>query len=78
MKTPRLLAIAALAVFTAGCASSAETPTTARPTNPAVFERINSLTDCAALQAEFDQAEENGMTSYMRAAHDRMGAVGCY
>src|SRR5688572_4675765 len=29
------------------------------PGNPAVYDRIAALTDCAQLQAEFDQADEN-------------------
>lgn len=58
----------------------------------AVYDRINSLTDCKALQAEFDQADENGKaarargnsdaarnsTAYMEAADKRLKAVGCY
>lgn len=44
------------------------------------------MTDCAALQREFDQAEENRaisndpsiQTAYMTAADNRMEEVGCY
>lgn len=53
-------------------------------TNP-VIDRINSSTDCAALQAEFDRADANRSLgsgelsiSYMKAADARMKAVGCY
>jgi hypothetical protein len=56
----------------------------------AVYQRIATETDCAALQAEFDQAAANNdaadpgtsqhrqTTGYMRAADDRMREVGCY
>jgi hypothetical protein len=56
----------------------------------AVYSRIDRMTDCAALQAEFDTAsannyrEEPGSASfqatlgYMRAADNRMEEVGCY
>lgn len=58
--------------------------------NPEVYRRIGGMTDCAALQAEFDQADENRgnqpagseqaewSTNYMMAADDRMREVGCY
>lgn len=59
--------------------------------SPAVYNRIKSLTDCAALQREFDTAEANHNrdltrgsslaeidTDYMKAADSRMKAVGCY
>lgn len=57
--------------------------------NPAVYERILNLTDCAALQQEFDRATANNdraepgtdehrwTLGYMTAAQDRMDAVGC-
>jgi hypothetical protein len=41
----------------AGLSSNGDKPT--RPGSAAVYERIESLTDCNALQAEFDQADEN-------------------
>lgn len=53
--------------------------------NQAVLTRIGSMTDCDALQAEFDQAEANWKSfghsysiDYMNAADSRMKAVGCY
>lgn len=63
-----------------------------RPGDPAVYSRIESLTDCSALQSEFDAAEarhgaalRNHRTeaaqvesSYMAAADERMRKIGCY
>lgn len=54
--------------------------------NPDVYNRIASLTDCAELQREFDQADANRaisddpsiQTEYMKAADDRMEEIGCY
>lgn len=54
--------------------------------NPAVFARISSLTDCAALQDEFDVADGNrrfgadnrAQLAYMDAADERMRELGCY
>jgi hypothetical protein len=55
----------------------------------AEYERILSLTDCASLEAEFDQAEENAKRAepdseqrnssigYMIAADDRMEELEC-
>lgn len=56
--------------------------------NPDVYARILAMTDCAALQNEFDQAEANlqqpgtpqyrwGL-GYMKASDDRMKEIGCY
>lgn len=56
--------------------------------NPDVYARILTMTDCAALQSEFDQAEANlrepgtpqyrwGL-GYMKASDDRMIEIGCY
>lgn len=56
----------------------------------AVYDRILRLSDCAALQVEFDTAAANNevaepgapqhrqTTGYMDAADDRMRAIGCY
>lgn len=78
--------LAALAiVFLAACAGDS-----ARPGNPAVYDRIGGLTDCAMLQTEFDLAmtnhdrapagtEERRWTlAYAQAADDRMRKIGCY
>jgi hypothetical protein len=91
--------IVLLFVFLAGCAdtggpSTEPAPTkepTPRPGVAAVYERIESLTDCRALQAEFDQAATNGQraraagnleqsrisTAYMEAADKRMRELKC-
>jgi len=58
--------------------------------SPEVYARIQSLSDCAALQSEFDQAEQNlslqepgtqqyrwGL-GYMKASDDRMKEISCY
>jgi hypothetical protein len=61
-----------------------------RPGDPAVWERIEQGTDCAALQEEFDQAMDNAerrepgdplrelSLSYAKAADQRMKDIGCY
>ena len=55
-----------------------------------VYERILSLTDCIALQSEFDQADTNTelqepgapqyqwLIGYMTAANNRMEEIGCH
>jgi hypothetical protein len=54
----------------------------ARPGDPAVYERIERLTDCAALQREFDIADSGPPSDwkvpYMEAADKRMRELGCY
>lgn len=57
---------------------------------PSVYSRIASTTDCAALQEQFNIAGDNNdraepgtdahrwSLGYMKAADDRMEAVGCY
>jgi len=59
------------------------------PGLPAVYTRIRRLTDCAALQAEFDTADANAdlqhelgrlgtvSISYMEVALERMEQFGC-
>ena len=80
----KVLAVVALVVALAACNKTAE-----RPGDPAVYKRIDALSDCKALQAEFDVAAANHdrastqqqrewTTAYMAAADDRMRAVGCY
>ena len=72
------MTIVALAL---GCSSSGD-----RPGNPAVYDRISSMTDCAELQAEFNQADENRALptdddipiTYMESAGARMSEIGCY
>lgn len=70
------------------------TTTTAkpRPGSPDVYARIAELTDCAALQAEFDLADATRKRpggvegaswtqigiAYMEAADSRMSDLGCY
>ncbi len=63
-----------------------------RPENADVHARIAAMTDCAGLQAEFDQADANHATAVrfsrlhamqwstalMSAAHERMREIGCY
>lgn len=77
-------------VLVLGCGGPA-TPA-ARPGNPAVYERIAALSDCRALQQEFETADANGKrhraagetdqakwtTAYMAAADERMKALRCY
>lgn len=74
-----LWAVAVLAVVVLGIIGG--TRDEERPGSPAEYRRIESLTDCGELQAAFDEAESGGSdaaASYMRAADDRMRALGCY
>ena len=79
MSTVRLAPFVAVLVL-AGCGGDDQSG------SPDVYARISSLTDCSALQQEFDQAEANRsisrdpsiQTSYMVAADERMREVGCY
>lgn len=62
-----------------------------RPGNAVVYQRIEALTDCRALQGEFDTASTNHdrelksgdvatakiTTTYMEAANDRMKTLKC-
>jgi len=63
-----------------------------RPGDPAVYSRIEGLTDCSALRSEFNAADarrgaqlRNHRTeqadvevAYMNAADARMRTIGCY
>lgn len=56
-----------------------------RPGSPAVYDRIESLTNCSELQDEFDRAMDNYdrnssdiSLSYALIADARMREVGCY
>ena len=61
-----------------------------QPGSPAVYDRIAGLTDCSALQHEFDVASTNHdrasagsrqaqtAAAYMEAADDRMKQLDCY
>lgn len=79
MRRVLICLVAVVAIGLAGCASS-------QPGSPDVYARINAMTDCVALQHEFDQADENRaissdpsiQTSYMKAANNRMRELGCY
>lgn len=46
--------------------------------SPAVISRIESSTNCAALQSEFDTADLNGNAELMSFIDDHMRDVGCY
>jgi len=89
-------AIIALALATLACGSSAPQLKTAAEFfaehggKLEVYQRILSLTDCTALQTEFDQAETNLKSQepgtpqykwgigYMQAADQRLKELGCY
>ena len=72
--------------------SSADATSSAQSAENPVVKRINASESCAVLQAEFDQAVKNHeinterqnldlmklATSYMKAADNRMEAIGCY
>jgi hypothetical protein len=91
------LAIAAIIVLNARSTPGQGNPQPLAPLvevkgNPAVYQRINAMTDCAAIQVEFDTAEANHRrdldsgeldlavidTSHMSAADERMRAINCY
>jgi hypothetical protein len=99
MQRLRIVSAAAALLFAlVGCGSQSEsanddqTRGETRPGSAAVYQRIESLTDCDALQAEFDQADANTQReqdagnaamaevtiSYMDAADKRMKELGCY
>jgi hypothetical protein len=83
---------ASAAALLAGCGEGGSDGGGDRPGSPEVYARIESLTDCRELQREFDVADENHgiqsdegdltmmriSTSYMKAADERMRALGCY
>lgn len=91
-----ILAFIVLCFFSLACGAAAPAEKTAEDYlnefggNVDVYNRILGMTDCIALQAEFDQADANSKLQapgteqyqwsigYMSAADDRMGAIGCY
>lgn len=83
MKKP-WLALTVLIVLALACGSSAPTLKTTADFvkefggNPDVYDRILKMTDCPALQDEFNIAEENTNIGYMKAADQRMREIGCY
>lgn len=82
MRTRHHLVAAALATALLSACAGEPTTTTVRTdapsVSPAARARIDALTDCSALQREFDVADANGNLSAMRLANARMAAVGCY
>ena len=81
----RRTTLMAMAVMLIGCGGGE-----GRLGEESVYERIESLDDCTALQAEFDTAMSNAEArqpgdelraaslDYAEAADDRMREVGCY
>ena len=73
-------------------APATKEPEPSRPGDPAVYARIAKMTDCDALQEQFDLAERTrqreggpqGATwseigiAYMQAADERMREIDCY
>lgn len=86
MKRSAVVVLVVLALVVAGCGDDDVNDVSDLPDGASreVVARINSLTDCEDLQAEFDQADENRSieaevgTFYMQVADDRMHEVGCY
>ena len=87
-----LVALAVAAVGIIVVVTSAGGGVKSRPGSPAVYSRIEGLTSCSELQAEFDTAAANydsrGLKtcrtdlaaadrSYMEAANERMRELGC-
>lgn len=89
-----LVTIALVVVGTLGCIGASwwedRTPAT-RPGDPAIYQLIESSTNCTMLQQEFDAADVRRKAalsrgnndsaevnlSYMRAAEDRMSRLDC-
>lgn len=91
-------AVAAAALVCSACGGSSSGDNTgassndpsSRPGSAAVYARIESGTDCVALQREFDVAMDNVDSrqpgdemravseSYAAAANNRMREIGCY
>jgi len=85
----RVLAALAASIVIVACGGASPA---ARPGSSAVYERIAALTDCRALQQEFDTADANQRrdlaagrteqatwsTAYMKAADERMKTLKCY
>lgn len=81
----RRFVIACLAVVALAACSSGDD----KPGNAAVYDRIGSLTDCSAVQAEFNAAfdtserteggtdEHEAAVGYMEAANDKLESLGC-
>lgn len=76
------LALVGLALA-GGCASGGDGGD-GRPGNPAVYARIEALTDCGELQREFDTAmdtydrrKEAHSLAYAEAAQARIKRLGC-
>jgi hypothetical protein len=76
--------------FLRGTLAGGPTPdAVSQPGSQGVYQRIAGLTDCTAIQAEFDQAYADHEAApagsqgrewtvgYMSAAQDRMKALGC-
>src|SRR5687768_13188325 len=96
MMNKALLGLTFLLIAQIACGSSAPTVKTANDYiqeyggNADVYNAILSLTDCAALQEQFDIASENNQREtpgtpghkqtlgYMTAADDRMKGLNCY
>lgn len=84
------LALVALAITVPIMVLGARSGGESQPGSPAVYAEISASSDCAWLQTSFDQASENNdrapagssafdwSLGYMRAADERMEAVGCY
>ena len=78
------------AVVVVGLIALGSLSESSKPGNPAVYDRINSETDCDTLQAEFNQAMTNHdalpsgdsrrdwALGYAKAADSRMNDLGCY
>lgn len=78
------------ATTTSSTVPTAEAPPSRGPGDPAVYDRLDDLTDCAALQEQFDIAAANNdraepgtdmfdiTLSYMLYADERMQEEGCY
>jgi hypothetical protein len=90
----KLLVVATFGIVAVAAAQTVAAPATptAPEGNPAVYTRIAALTDCDQLQGEFNVADATGRrarqrgdlatgratTGYMKAADNRLKAIGCY
>ena len=75
MRGRGLVAALALAAALAGCA---EPPKPVSPAEQVVRNRIAVTRNCNELQRLFDSGEQHSWVGTMKAADERMKAVGCH
>lgn len=77
----KAVAAGVLAMTLAACGGGGGDSIDTGAFSPEVRERVNGLADsadCASLQAEFDQADENGNVDLMKYVDEAMKSARCY